>query len=77
MTSFLNRPFNAEFQSDAYNSTVHISLNIGEGCKVNMEIDGAVNSQYHVSLNSPKNSQCTVKVDRAFNSTVHLRLVRL
>ena len=60
-------------QSDAYNSTVHISINIGEDCIVNMEIDGAVNSQYHVSLNSPKNSQCTIKVDRAYNCTVHLR----
>ena len=64
-------------QTNPYNTSVHISLNIAKECDVKVEMSGVVNCALHVSVNSGARSNVEVTVDRAFNSSVHLRLGRL
>ena len=61
-------------QTNPYNTSVHISLNIAKECDVKVEMSGVVNCALHVSVNSGARSNVEVTVDRAFNSSVHLRL---
>ena len=62
-------------QTNPYNTSVHISLNIAKECDVKVEMSGVVNCALHVSVNSGARSNVEVTVDRAFNSSVHLRLL--
>ena len=64
-------------QTNPYNTSVHISLNIAKECEVKVEMSGVVNCALHVSVNAGARSNVEVTVDRAFNSSIHLRWVYL
>jgi len=59
-------------QTNPFNTTVHISMNVGTGSKVKVMMTNSRNLQLHVSFNGMGNSECEVELDTIFNSSVHL-----
>ena len=59
-------------QTKPYNTSVHVSLNVGSGSKVKVEMTDAVNLQLHISFNGMSDSEVEVSVEKAYNSSVHV-----
>ncbi len=59
-------------QTNPFNTSVHISLNVGSKSKVMVEMTDAVNLMLHISFNGMTDSEVEVMVDKAYNSSVHV-----
>jgi len=59
-------------QTKPYNTSVHISLNVGSDSKVKVELTEAVNVQLHISFNGMTDSEMEVEVGGCLNTSVHI-----
>merc|ERR1711874_114682 len=57
-------------QTNPFNTTIHISLNVGSGAKVFVKLSNAERVQLHISYNGMSSSQCEVEISRAVNCSV-------